>query len=276
MKTATKSLISISLILTFAVALQDGGSENVEVPAANSQLADFIQTHADEIKAQPDVDVDYCLQQFTSTTFESQYGQVMGSIIEAGCMHGLQACDINDLYGVLNQLKDNGFDGATIKQIHILIGSMIGSSLGEEVCDGVSACEWLGGKIGAALTCLSVSKEIFEGITAAISTLKNVANQAGDIGQDAINAINNAANTAENGVQNAIDQINQGVEDDAINALKGVTDEVGQGFTDIGTSIVGGLTDAGKAVEGAAEQAGGALQSAGQDIASGFCGVFGC
>jgi ferredoxin len=279
----TKSLIFLSLLLTFAVAQ----NEEAAIPTANSQLAAFIQSNADEIKAQPDIDVDYCLQQFTSTTFESQYGAVMGQIIEAGCMQGLQLCDINDLYGVLNQLQQNGFDGATLKQIHILIGSMIGSMAGEEVCDGVSACEWLGGKIGAALTCLSVTKEVFQAMETAVSSLKDAAMQTGQIGQDAVNAITDAANSVQNGVQDAIDQINTGNENDAISALKGATDDVGQAFTDLGNDIANGLNAAGGAIADAGQQAVGAVEGVGQqavdgaegvgnDIKNGICGIFGC
>ena len=257
------------------------------IPVVNTKLEDFIKNNADEIKAQPDIDVDYCLQQFTSTTFQSQYGVVMGQLVEAGCIHGLELCDANDLSGIYVQLQQNGFDGATLKQIHILIGSMIGSAIGGEVCDGVSACEWLGGKIGAALTCLSVTKEVFQGVQKAVSSLKDAAIQTGQIGQDAINAISDAAKTAEKGVSDAIDEIKSGTENDAVDALKGVTDDVGQGFTDLGNEIANGLTDAGGAVAGVAEQAGGAIADAGgqavgavegvgNDIKNGICGIFGC
>jgi len=258
-----------------------------EIPAANSQLATFLQAHADELKKESDVDVNYCLQQFDPTTFEAKYGAVMDAIINAGCVHGLQSCSINDLYGVLDQLKGSGATGTTIQQVSILIGSIIGSMAGAEACNGARLCQYLGGKIGAGLACLSVSKEVYEGVMTAISTLKDVANQAGDMGQDALNAITDTANSVENGVQDAIGQINQGTANDAINTLKGVTDDVGQSFTDLGNSIAGGLTDAGSAIvdagqqaggaiQGAAEQAGGAVQDAGGAVASGFCGIFGC
>ena len=263
-----------------ATAAATADIENIEIPAANSQLADFIQTHADDLKNEPDVDVNYCVQQFASTTFQSQYGELMGNLIEAGCINGLQACDVNDLNGILTQLQQNGWDIATIKQIHVLIGSMIGSSVGGEACDGVSACEWLGGKIGAALTCLSVSKEVFEGVVKAVSTLKDVANQAGDIGQDAVKTITDTANTVQNGVQTAIDQLQQGAENDAVDTLTGVTDDVGQGFTDIGNAIANGLTDAGNAIADAGQQAvdavGNGVTQAADAVGNGFCSVFGC
>ncbi len=246
------------------------------IPVDNSQLANFIQANADDLKEGSDVDVSYCLQQFDPATFEAKYEAVMNAIINAGCVNGLQNCDVNDLYNIVNQLKGSGANETIIQQVSILIGSIIGSMAGSRACAGVRACEFLGGRIGTVLACLSVSKEAYEGMMTAIATLEDVTNQAGDIGQDAVNAINDAANTAENGVQDAINQINQGTQDDVISALQGVTNDVGQSFTDLGNQIAGGLSDAGGAIAGAGQQAVGAVEGAGQQIASGFCGVFGC
>ena len=55
-----------------------------------------------------------------------------------------------------------------------------------------------------------------------------------------------------------------------------VTGTLGGAVTGAAGAVAGAATDAAGAIQGAAEQAGGALQSAGQDIASGFCGIFSC
>jgi hypothetical protein len=244
------------------------------IPAANSKLVDFIKSNADQIKTQPSVDINYCLQQLTSAPFDSEFGPVIQAIIQAGCTNA-QNCDPNSLNGIISQLKGNT-DATTMEKIYILIGSMIGSTSGEAACDGITACEWVGGKIGATLTCLSISKEVFQGMETAIATLKGVTNQVGDVGQDAANAINNAASNAESGVQDAINQINKGATNDAIDSLKGVTDDVGQVFTTLGNDIANGLNAAGGAITGAGQQAVGAVENVGQQIANGFCGIFGC
>jgi len=274
------------------------GTSNQQVPAQNTQLADFIKAHADEIASEPTIDVNYCLSQFTSTTFQDQFGDIIGAIIDAGCAEGLQLCDLNDLYGLINQLVDNGVDLVTIQQIYILIGSMIGSLTGEEACEGFPECSFLGGKIGTCMACLSVSKEVFDGIVQAVATLQGYVIEAGDVGQDALNAMNYAANTLANGVQNAIDQLTKGASDDAMTALQDVSDQVGQGFNnlndaiqnlldDIGRTVANGVNEAGQVIVDTANEAGTWITEtaieAGQEIArvadqiaSGFCGVFGC
>ncbi len=246
-----------------------------EIPAANSKLVDFIKSNAEHIKSQPSVDINYCLQQLTSAPLQSEFGLLIQAIISASCTNGPQNCNMNALNGVLSALKGKT-DATTMEKIYIMIGSMIGSMAGGAACDGAPACEWLGGKIGATLTCLSISKEVFEGVKTAISTLKDVTNQAGDIGQDAVNAITDASNTAEDGVQDAIDQINKGVTNDAVNALKGVTDDVEQSFTDLGSSIVGGATGVGGVIVDAGKKVEETAVDVGNQIKGGFCGIFGC
>ena len=279
-------------------ATQSTSTTKQEIPAQNTQLADFVKAHADEIASEPNIDVNYCLQQFESTTFQDNFGDVIGAIIEAGCADGLQLCDLNDLYGLINQLVDNGVDLVTVQQIYILIGSMIGSLTGEEACEGFPECSYLGGKVGTVMACLSVSKEVFNGIIEAVGTLENVAIQAGEVGQDALNAMNYAANTVANGVQTAIDQLSKGASAGATTALQQVSDQVGQGFTDLNSAIQKLLDDIGRTVENGVNEAGQVIVDsaneagtwitetaieAGQQIArvanqiaSGFCGVFGC
>jgi len=164
-----------------------------------------------------------------------------------------------------NRLKGNGTSEDTMKRIYILIGSMIGSMAGSELCGGAWPCQMLGGRIGAVLTCLSVTKEVYEGVEKAISTLKDSPNQAGDIGQTALNAITTTANSVDNGVKDAMTKISNGVTSDAVNALKGATNEVGQAFVDFGNVVIGGLEDATKK-----------LEDVGKDIQNGLCSVFGC
>jgi len=239
-----------------------------DIPAANSKLVDFIKANAEQIKAQPSVDINYCLQQLTSAPLQSEFGILIEAIIKASCTNGPQNCNMNALNGVLSALKGKT-DATTMEKIYILIGSMIGSMAGGAACDGAQICEYVGGKIGATLTCLSISKEVFEGVKTAIATLKDVTNQAGDIGQDVVNKITDASNTAEDGVHDAIDQINKGVTNDAVNALKGVTNDVGQSFTDLGNQIADGAIGVGKKVEDVAVDVG-------NQIKGGFCGIFGC
>ena len=269
-----------------------------EMPPQNTQLADFIKAHADEIASEPTIDVNYCLNQFTSTTFSDNFGDIVGAILEIGCAEGLPACDLADLYGLINQLVDNGVDLVTIQQIYILIGSMVGGMTGEAACDGFPECEYLGGKIGTVMACLSVSKEVFDGIIAAVGTLEGYVIEAGEIGQDALNAMNYAANTLANGVSNAIDQLSKDASEDAMAALQDVSDQVNQGFTDVNNAIQNLLDDIGRTIENGvneagqvivdtaneagtwitetAEEAGQAIARVANEIAAGFCGIFGC
>ena len=290
--------------LTFAQTKGEDVEALESIIAANyTNLSTFIQAHADEIKADDsDVDVSYCLQQLGGNTFDAQFGPFISSLVEVGCMHGFEACDIDNLYGLMDTFRQNGADVETLQQIEIFLGSELGSNIGEAACDGVPECEALGGRIGATLACLSVSKEIMQKITSAISSLKNVVNQVGEFTQDTIDTISNTAKSVNNQVQTAMDQISQGAENDAVSALKGATDQIASGMTDVGNAIAGAVNTAVGAVAGAGQQAVDAVGNAGQQavdavgngatqaadevgngatqaadaVASGFCGIFGC
>jgi len=113
--------------------------------------------------------------------------------------------------------------------------------------EGSHPCEQIVAKIDATLTCLSMSKEVFEQIVDAVSALEK---KVSDLLQDIIDSISNTANNIQ-----VLDEI----QDFAVNAFKSLTSQIDEGVTDIinaGQNAVDFMANAGSQAVNAVENAG--------------------
>jgi len=239
--TKQKNMSQKSITIIFFIAcLLTGTLTSAQSPeGAYNQVMDFLQIFGGNIKT-GNADVDYCLDKMNSNYFDFDFGPLIQALRNAGCFNGLDACNFQDLANIVSKLQANGIDPETIKKVEILIGSIIGSAVGAFACEGSSTCEQLVAKVGAAVTCLSMSKEVFEQIVDAVTDLEK---QLGDLvedvvdsAQDAIDSITNWVYNMKNGIENAIDSVIQGAQDGAADALKGITSQIAQGISDLFSS----------------------------------------
>ncbi len=191
------------------------------------QYLEFLKTNANEIKddEEENIDVNYCVDQVTSITFETEFGPFIGGLTEAGCAFGLSLCDMHDLKGIFDKLSENGIDSATIKLISIQIGSMLGSAVGGLVCEGFPPCAWAGGRAGILVACLSVSKDAFDLMKNATSTLGDFVREGGEIAEDIADEIERTADEVGNAAQNFFDQAEDAI-NDFKNAIKDIANSV--------------------------------------------------